>query len=249
MNFNNVVATRTNKTIYRDGDKCIKLFGEDYSKADVLNEALNQARVEATGLKINKIHEVSMIEGKWAIISDYIEGTPLSELMKNNPEKFDEYLDFFIDLQMEVHSYTCPLLTKLKDKINRKIGQTDLDSETRYDLKSRLANMPTHTKLCHGDFTPSNVIIAEDGTAYIIDWAHATQGNASADAALTYLLFYVKGDTEEAEKYLSLYCRKSNTSKRYIFKWVPIVAAAQSQSVPKPEKKMLISIAKEIKRK
>ena len=46
MNFDKIIAVRTNKTDYRDGDKCLKMFGEDYSKADVLNEALNQARVE-----------------------------------------------------------------------------------------------------------------------------------------------------------------------------------------------------------
>ena len=37
MNLDKVIAVRNTKTIYRDGDKCIKLFNEDYSKADVLN--------------------------------------------------------------------------------------------------------------------------------------------------------------------------------------------------------------------
>ena len=52
MNFDRVIAVRTNKTVYRDGDKCLKVFGEEYSKADVLNEALNQARVEETGHRL-----------------------------------------------------------------------------------------------------------------------------------------------------------------------------------------------------
>lgn len=38
-----VIAVRNNKTIYRDGDKVIKLFGSDFSKSDILNEALNQS--------------------------------------------------------------------------------------------------------------------------------------------------------------------------------------------------------------
>ena len=49
MKLDRVIAVRNSKTIYRDGDKCIKVFSEDYSKADVLNEALNQARIEETG--------------------------------------------------------------------------------------------------------------------------------------------------------------------------------------------------------
>ncbi len=61
MNLDRVIAVRNSKTVYRDGDKCIKVFSEDYSKADVLNEALNQARIETTGIKIPKILEVTMI--------------------------------------------------------------------------------------------------------------------------------------------------------------------------------------------
>ncbi|MCI7759771.1 MAG: aminoglycoside phosphotransferase, partial [[Eubacterium] saphenum] len=71
MNLDKVIAVRNTKTIYRDGDKCIKLFNEDYSKADVLNEALNQARVEETGLNIPKIIEVTTVDGKWAIVSEF----------------------------------------------------------------------------------------------------------------------------------------------------------------------------------
>ena len=67
-----------------------------------------------------------------------------------------------------------------------------LDATVRYELLTRLDSMPNHTKLCHGDFNPSNVIVAEDGTMKIVDWAHATQGNASGDAAITYLEFALK---------------------------------------------------------
>ena len=56
MEFNliNPIAERKTKTVYRDGDKTIKLFVENYSKADILNEALIQSRVEEnTDLKIS----------------------------------------------------------------------------------------------------------------------------------------------------------------------------------------------------
>ena len=45
MKPENCISERINKKIYRDGDRCIKLFDEVFSKADVLNEALNHARV------------------------------------------------------------------------------------------------------------------------------------------------------------------------------------------------------------
>ncbi len=236
MKLDNVIAVRPTKKIYRDGDLAIKVFDADYSKSDVLNEALNQSRVEETGLNIPKIHEVTKVDGKWAIVSEYIIGTTLAELMEKNPEKLDEYLNLFVELQMKVHSKTCPMLNKLKDKMKGKISQADLNENVRYELHTRIEGMPKHTKVCHGDFNPSNIIITESGMPYIIDWAHATQGNASADVARTYLLFCLAGKTDLADKYLDLFCEKSKTEKRYVQKWLPIVAASQSVK-GKPEER------------
>ena len=241
MKLEKIIAVRNNKTIYRDGDKCIKVFNEGFSKADVLNEALNQARIEGTGLNIPKILEVTMIEGKWAIVSEFIKGKTLAQLMEEDPEKKDEYLALLVDLQLEMHSKTCAHLNKLKDKMNRKISESTLDATTRYDLHTRLEGMPKHKKVCHGDFNPSNIIITEDGTPYILDWSHATQGNASADAARTYLLFWLNGDIEGAKKYLDLFCEKSNTAKQYVQKWMPIVAASQSVKGNEHEREFLLS--------
>ena len=241
MNLDRIIAVRNNKTVYRDGDRCLKVFNEDYSKADVLNEALNQARVEETGLHIPKILEVTVIDGKWTIITDYIKGKTLAQLMSEHPEKKDEYLEFFVDLQLEVQSKTCPLLTKLKDKMNRKIAQTDLDATVRYELHTRLDAMPKHNKLCHGDFNPTNVIITPDNEVYVVDWAHATQGNASADAARTYLLFKLAGKDEIAEKYLNLFSLKTDIAKQLIQRWMPIVAASQSIKKKPEERDFLLS--------
>lgn len=241
MNLDRVIAVRNSKTIYRDGDKCIKVFNEGFSKSDVLNEALNQSRIEETGLNIPKVLEVTMIDGKWAIVSEFIKGKTLAQLMEEEPEKKDEYLNFFVDLQLQVHAKTCPLLNKLKDKMNRKISISEIDATTRYDLHTRLEGMPKHNKVCHGDFNPSNIIIAEDGTPYILDWSHATQGNASADAARTYLLFWLGGDIAGAKRYLELFCEKSNTAEKYVQKWMPIVAASQSVKGNEKEREFLLS--------
>ena len=241
MKLDTIIAERINKKIYRDGDKVIKLFSKDYSKADVLNEALNHARVEETGLNIPELYEVTRIDGKWAIVSQYIEGENLADLIAANPKKYDEYMAMFIDLQLEIQSKTCTLLSRLKDKMNRKIDLTELDDTTKYDLHTRLDGMKKHNKLCHGDYTPSNIIITPDGTPYVLDWAHATQGNASADAARTYLKFCLNGNIAGADKYLDLFCKKSNTDKRYVQSWMPIVAASQSVKKEQKEKEILLS--------
>ena len=240
MNLERVIAVRNNKTVYRDGDKAIKVFDANFSKSDILNEALNQARVEEAGVRVPKVLEVSVIDGKWAIVSEYIPGKTLAQLMEENPQEKDACLEQFVDLQMEVHTHRAPLLNKLYDKMKRKIDETGLDATTRYELHTRLDSTPHHNKVCHGDFNPSNIIMSENGP-YILDWSHATQGNASADVARTYLLFWLNGDIDGAKKYLNLFCKKSDTARQYVERWLPIVAASQSVKGKPQEREFLLS--------
>lgn len=234
MNKQNLIFSREDKKIFRDGDKLIKLFDKNFSKADILNEALNHARVEETDLNVPKIRSIEVVESKWAIILDYIEGVTLQSLMDAHPEKEEEYLELFVDLQMTVLSKKVPMLNKFKDKTQGRISSATLDATTRYELHTRLDSMPKHTHLLHGDFNPTNIIITSDGTPYVIDWAHATQGNSSADVATSYLLFYLAGKEELGDKYLKLYCKKSDTAIQYVQRWIPIVAAARLAKA-KPE--------------
>ena len=227
-NLNEPIAERKTKTVYRDGNKTIKLFVENYSKAAILNEALIQARVEEkTDLNMSRLLEVTKIENRWALVTEFIEGTPLDVLMREHPERQEEYLNLFVNIQLEIMSKRVPTLNRLKDKYRRKLAEADIDDTTRYELLQRLEGTKNHDKLCHGDFNPSNVIINENGEYSIIDWAHATQGNASADVAKTFLLFSLNGQTELAEKYLNLFTEKSGLEKRGIQRWIPIVAAVQ----------------------
>lgn len=235
-----LIYTGVGKKVYRDGDRLIKSFDENYSKASVMNEALTQARVEETSLNVPKIISVSLIDGKWSLTWEYIEGETLETLMERHPDKTDEYLDFFVNLQIQMSKEKVPLLGHLRDKMHAKISASAFPASVRYDLHMRLDGLPRHTKLCHGDFQPSNIIIKPDGTPYIIDWAHATQGNGSADAARTYLLFKLMKKDEIAEKYLHLFCEKTDTAIQYVQRILPIVAASQSVK-KKPEEAEFLS--------
>lgn len=241
MEIEKILIERTNKRIYKSGKFVVKKFDSDFSKSDILNEALNQARVEETGLKIPQLEEVKKIDGKWAIVLDYIEGKTLAEIIENDRKNLEMYMEKFVDIQIEIHSKRSPLLNKLKDKMSRKIDETNLDATTRYELHTRLEGMPKHNKVCHGDFNPSNIIITPAGDYYVLDWSHATQGNASADVARTYLLFSLKGDKEAAEMYLNMFCKKTDTAKQYVQQWLPIVAASQSVKGNEEEREFLLN--------
>lgn len=241
--LNQVIAVRNRKTVYRDGDRCIKLFNEGYCKADILNEACNQARIEETGIHVPKVLEVAMIDGKWAIISEYIQGRTFADLMSEHSDEIDAYLGRFVDIQKSILSQKCPGLNELKHKMNRKISQADIDATTRYELHTRLHGLTQEDSICHGDFNPTNIIISQDGTPYILDWSHVTQGHRAGDAARTYLLFRLAGEDVVAEKYLNLFCKKTDTARQIVQKWMPIVATSQSVKGHEKEREFLLSWA------
>ena len=214
------------------------MFISSHPKSNVLNEALNQARVEEfSNLNVPKLLEVTKVEDRWALVSEYVEGKTISELMKEFPEKIDHFLDLFVKVQLVVLENEVPMLNRIKEKFREKLENCDnSDENIKYELLQRLEGMKNHKRLCHGDFHPSNVIVQENGCVYVIDWAHVTQGNASADAARTYLLFCMDGKEELANKYLDLFEKMSGIKKREVQRWIPIVAATQmTKKIPEEQ--------------
>lgn len=241
MKLDRVIALRNNKIIYRDGDRCIKIFSSDYSRSDVLSEALNHSRAEDAGICVPPLLEVTMVDGRWAIVTRFIKGKTLAQLMQEHTEDETRYLTLLSELQKQLHAKTCPMLSRLTDKMRRKMHDAQLPEETKQRLLCRLEHMPVSNHFCHGDFVPSNIVVAQDGTPYILDWSHATQGNAFADAARTYLRFWLDGDVACAETYLDLFSDHQEDYKQSIRSWLPIVAASQSVKERADERQFLLN--------
>ena len=143
MSEKQILATRPGKEIYREGNRVVKSFDPAvYPKSDILNEALNQSRTEDLGLNVPKLLDVDVSGQRYTIAVEYIEGKTLAQLWAENPDKEEEYLNLFVDVQLEIQSKRNPLMNKIKDKMNRKIDETNLDPNTRYDIHARLNGMP-----------------------------------------------------------------------------------------------------------
>lgn len=243
MELKKLIAKGDGIEVYESDNLAIKVFDNPEQKEKCLYEALTQARVETTlvnsWVKMPSVKEVGVLpDGRWAIAMDLIKGKSMADLIKETPEKTELYLDKLVEIQTELHAQYMPLLSKLKDKMTRQIKSLKvIDEIKKYELLTRLDSMPKHIKLCHGNLSPDNIIINDEGY-FVIDWVAARQGNASADSARTYLLLCLK-NPEIADTYLDKFCIATKTSKRYVQAWLPIVAAAQLIK-GKPEEKDLL---------
>ena len=240
--YEKIIGVRTDKTIYKHGDRVIKMFNHHYKKSQILNEALNLAKVEETTLNVPKLLSVHEENNQWAIELTFIKGKSIQRLMEENQDKFQEYLDMFVDLQISVHHTKAPILTKMNDKLGYKIEMSQLPATQRIALRQELNKKPKDLYLCHGDFFPANIIISEDSIPFIIDWAHASIGSKLADVCNTYLELWIEFNKGIADIYIQNYILKTNTSINDIMSWLPIVAAARSKNGIKKEREFLLSL-------
>ena len=107
-----VLVEHSNKKVYDLGDEIAKVFNANKPASDVFNEALNLARVSESGIRTPKPLEVSEVEGEgWALLTEKVPGVTLAEKMAAEPSKFYEYLEMFVDLQVEITPTALPCST------------------------------------------------------------------------------------------------------------------------------------------
>ncbi len=244
MNLDRVIAVRNNKTVYRDGDRCIKVFGAGFHKTDVLAEALNQAKMEQRSIiSVPRVLEVTEIDGKWALVTEYIKGQSLAALMEREPGLRSEHLALLARLQDNTfHAHVAGLAPLSGFLTERLLNCDHLSATTRYGLHRRLREIRDDLRdYCplHGDLEPSNILIAEDGTPYILDWSHVTLGTREADVATTYLLIGMRYGMDAAEEYLG-YILPYPGNHEAIRSWLPIIAAARSVESNEAERAFLL---------
>lgn len=246
MSEKQILKEMSYKTVYREGNVLVKQFVPSHPKSLVFNEAFIQTSVEESGVCVPKILGVVPEDGGWAIRMEYMEGKTLAEMLQEEGANEEELLGRLVDIQIDVGSHRASRLQNTRTKLAAEIENMDgLDPSVKYELLQRIHGMRNHTKLCHGDLVPSNIIIRADGSAVILDWSHATSGNAGADAAITYMHFCLE-DPGRAEKYLRIFSKKAGMPIQYIQTWLPIVAAHQLKKHNPEETEMLekwISVA------
>ena len=221
-----IIAIRTDKIVYRDGNTVLKVFDPAYSTADIFNEALNQARIEETGFPVPKIMEILKLDGKWAIRREYAEGITLERLMQEKPENRESYLDLFTDVQREIFTLHAKQLNRQKHKLAQRISRAPIPEEKRELLLENLFTLPDGTATLHGDFIPSNLVLLPQGGHCVLDWTHVTEGNEHEDVARTYLQLLRRFNEGTAERYLSLYLGKSGTRRGDVFAWMASATVA-----------------------
>ncbi|MFD2616070.1 phosphotransferase family protein [Terrilactibacillus laevilacticus] len=235
MYLGDPIAVGNTAKIYLYENKIIKVFNDYLPGTASTYEANKQKYAYSCGLSVPRILDVTKIDGKQAIIMEHIEGKTLGDIVSENKQQAEYYMDISIDIQRRIHMTNADSLETMSDKLHRQIKSAHgLDKRHKAILIQKLDSMTYENKLCHGDYHLFNLIMS-DNKVTIIDWVDSSAGDIRADIYRTYLL-YSQFSTELADMYLRLYCEKSGLTKHDIFQWAPIIAAARLSEIVSTEK-------------
>ncbi|KGX91824.1 phosphotransferase family protein [Pontibacillus marinus] len=242
MGLGSPIAKGNTAMIYLQDEKIVKVYNHDLPNSESQNEAFKQRYAYSCGLSVPKILDITKIEGKQALVMEYVKGTTMGDLLFNNKGQAKYYLDLSIDIQQNIHSKPADVLEPMTEKLERQIRSAPyIASGVKTALIEKLHSMSFENRLCHGDFHVYNLILSEDNVT-IIDWVDSSAGDIRADVYRSYLL-YSQVSEELAELYVSRYCEKSGLSRRDMFEWAPIVAAARlAENVSTEDNERLLEI-------
>lgn len=199
----NIIYESKRKIVYRDGDKAIKTYNETYALSQVLNEALNQAKVSEEGISVPKVYEVKRYNGRYGIVMDYIDGDNLETIVSKNVNGAEKYIDIFANTYHNLVQNNNLNLNNSYGRIKNKIFASELPANIKYGLFYKLREMEFSRDIIHGDYSFSNLVITKEGKPVIFDWGHVAYGAKQFDIAITYALFELQDRKDLGELYLS----------------------------------------------
>lgn len=243
MNLGSPITCGNTAQIFKNNNKVIKVFKDHLPHTASLDEARKQKYAHACGLSVPKVLDVTTINGKQAIIMEFIKGRTIGDIVTENMDLAEYYMNISVHIQQKIHRIVTHSIEPMSVKLSRQIKTAQsLNSRQKFALQENLNAITYDKRLCHGDFHLFNLIMSDDGKVTIIDWIDSSAGDIRADVYRTYLL-YKQVSCHLANMYLRIYCNKSGLSKDDIFKWEPIIAGARlSENVPSENHERLIKI-------
>lgn len=244
MNLGTPIAIGNTAQIFLYENKIVKVFNDFLPDSESSYEANKQKLAHSCGLSVPKIFDVTTIDGKQVIIMEFVKGKTIGDLLSENREQAEYYMNISVDIQQKIHMIEADSLEPMSSKLRRQIESTHhLDIRHKNILLQKMDKITYKKRLCHGDFHLFNLIMSDNNNQVtIIDWVDSSAGDLRADVYRTYLL-YEQFSVELADIYLRLYCQKSGLSKEDIFQWAPIIAGARlSENVSSEKNERLMKI-------
>lgn len=254
----------------------LKLFYDWCMLESIEQEASTTRAIHASGLPVPEVGKIIHINGRHGLEYERLQGESMFKMTQRKPWTFFRHARRCAELQAALHTSTIPAdLPAQRQMLKSNINHAEaLNPTFRRKALAALESMPDGSQLCHGDFSPSNILMTARGEI-IIDWFRASRGNPLADLARTTNLVYGFMRTRQIQRtFLTYGSSKINQLENSLFqvlcricypayinyyfklcpgdrdeyrRWLPIVAAARlSDTIPELEKMLIAQVERVI---
>ncbi len=97
-------------TAYQSAAQIVKLFLPGESESSVRYEAELASYVAATGMRVPAVGDVVQVDGRFGLLYERIEGSPLLRQLEQRPWQFKEVAQTLAGLQAQIHAHVAPAL-------------------------------------------------------------------------------------------------------------------------------------------
>jgi aminoglycoside phosphotransferase (APT) family kinase protein len=189
MKIGRKIAEGRTAEVFEYGEgKVVKLFRENYSGNDVVNDIRMSTFVASIFNGAPLIYGTIEHSGRIGCIMERVDGKTLTSILMKNPRKTGRLARAMADIHYAIHEIDARDIRTQKEYYERMIRYAhELSDDEKERIIEYMKSLPDGKKLCHGDFHPENILFSSRGPV-VIDWMTAAKGLPACDVARTYLI-------------------------------------------------------------
>jgi uncharacterized protein (TIGR02172 family) len=249
-------AGRTAEVFAWGDGQVLKLYRPGLPQLWVDQEARVGRIVANAGLAAPAVGDLVEVDGRPGVVYERLDGPSLLDYMATHPADIPALARRFAALHAQMHNCLRSELPSQRAALQKAIHVAPpLPAPLKLAVLERLDRLPDGQAVCHGDYHPGNLVVAQRGLV-VIDWMTAGRGHPVADVAATTLLFriarvpdYYSTETQEAvdqarrafyQAYRAAYLGYRPFPVAEIEAWIPVLAAARlSNGIAEEEQDLL----------
>ena len=179
-----------NGSVYRiDEDKIVKVY-KPWMKEDAINRERSFARTAfVNGIPSVIAYDMVKVGNCLGIVFEALNSDTLGHVMRDHPEKLEEYTDKYVALAKTLHSTHVPVesFTRIQEVCHGYIDHlgkwcSKEETELLHGITDSIPNADTVT---HNDLHPGNIML-QDGELVLIDMPQVTLGPPIVDLVAIY---------------------------------------------------------------
>lgn len=188
-----------------DDETIVKLYYSKVSNEEIENEKALAKKAFVMGVPTAISYDIVECDGRKGVVYELIKSKTVGELLRENENDKEKYLDLYADVCKKIHSIhtddkEIPSFKDMnRNDIEKIIGITDEEKEYLYKFVDMIPDCDT---CIHGDLNINNIMV-ENGECVLIDMGEFSTGTPLFDVSR--ILFSMKYANVGADEFNSFY--------------------------------------------